>query len=178
VSICTEQKNLKSCIQNELLSVKFNLLTNQTLKSIRPYTSSNDIDDSGAHFPYTLFIELLKQMPQTKQAKDIMLNKCRDNKQEIELIEQFRNLYTSTGAIDWYTRESFVYRLVNRAFLTEDITLWYLFRYFIIDLCTQLDKVHKEQNIRTSLTFYRGQAHMPTNEVLHIKKKGGWIVFE
>jgi hypothetical protein len=59
-------------------------------------------------------------MPQTKQAKNIMLDKCKDyyrgNKQEIELIEQFRNLYTSNNAIDRYTRESFAYRLVNQAF--------------------------------------------------------------
>ncbi len=127
-----------------------------------------------------LFIELLKQMPQTKQAKDIILNKCKDyyrgNKQEIELIEHFRNIYTSNKAIDWYTRESFVYRLVNRAFRTEDITLWYLFRYYIIDLCTQLEKVHQEQNIKTLLTLYRGQARMPTDELENLKSNIGCLV--
>jgi hypothetical protein len=120
VSIDTDQKNLESCIQNELLSLKFNLFANQILKSIRPLNSSNDLGNSSAHFSYILFIELLKQMPQTKQTKDIMLDKCKDyyrgNKQEIELIKQFRNLYTSNNAIDRYTQESFAYRLVNQAF--------------------------------------------------------------
>jgi tetratricopeptide (TPR) repeat protein len=109
-----------------------------------------------------------------------MLNKCKDyyrgNKHEIELIEQFRNGYTSKKAIDWYTRESFIYRLINRAFRTEDITLWYLFRYFIIDLCIQLESVHQEQNIRSSLTVYCGQTHMSTNEFENIKSNIGCLL--
>ena len=180
VDICTEHEKLKSCIQNELLSLKFNLFTNQTMKSIRPLNSLNEIDNSGAYFSYILFIELLKQMPRTKQAKDIMLNKCKDyhrgQKPEMELIEHFRNTYTSNQAIDWYIRDSFVYRLVNRAFRTEDITLWYLFRYYVIDLCVQLENVHKEQNIQTFLTLYRGQAHMPTYELENLKSNIGCLV--
>ncbi|CAF2852472.1 unnamed protein product [Rotaria sp. Silwood2] len=97
-------------------------------------------------------------MPKTEQAKDIMLNKCKDyhrgNKKQMKQIEHFRNTYTSNQAIYWYTRDSFIYRLVNRAFRTENITLWYLFRYYVIDLCTQLENVYNEQNIKTCLTLY------------------------
>jgi predicted negative regulator of RcsB-dependent stress response len=180
VDICTEHEKLKSCIQNELISLKFNLFTNQILKSVRPLASSNAVENSGAHFSYMSFIELLKQMPQTEQAKDIMLNKCQDyyrgNKSEMKLIETFRNTYTSDKAIDWYTRDSFVYRLVNRAFRTEDVTLWYLFRYYVSDLCTQLESVHKEQNIKTRLTLYRGQPQMPVHELENLKSNLGCLV--
>ncbi|CAF0971495.1 unnamed protein product [Rotaria sp. Silwood1] len=78
-------------------------------------------------------------------------------------------MYTADKTIDWYTQDCFVYRLVNQAFHTEDIILWYLFRFLIIDLCTQLEKVHKEQNIQEYLKLYRGQARLPTQELENLR---------
>mgnify|MGYP000274180410 CR=1 FL=1 len=81
-----------------------------------------------------------------------MLTKCKDfyrrNPKELAKINLFRSTYTSDRAIDWYTEDCFVYRLVNQAFRTEDVTLWYLFRFYITDLCIQLKRAHKEQNIQ------------------------------
>ncbi|CAF1578791.1 unnamed protein product, partial [Didymodactylos carnosus] len=131
-------------------------------------SSIQDEGNRSAYFSYILFVDLLKQMPQIKQAKEIMLNKCKDyyrrDKSELEKIELFRNTYTSVTAVSWYTRDSFVYRLVNQAFRTEDVALWYLFRFFIIDLCTQLENIYKEQIFESHLTLYCGQAHMPIKE--------------
>ncbi|CAF1638069.1 unnamed protein product, partial [Didymodactylos carnosus] len=64
----------------------------------------------------------------------------------------------------------------NQAFRTEDIALWYLFRFYIIDLCTQLEKIHKEQNLQTTLTLYRGQSHLPTKEFENIKSNIGGLI--
>jgi archaellum biogenesis ATPase FlaH len=133
VDICTDHETLKNCIYNELLSLKFNLFDHQQLKSIRPLSSSKKVYHSGAYSSYLLFIETLKQMPQTRQAKDIMLNKCKDyhrrNEKQIVVIDSFGETYNSNEAIQWYTKESFLYHLVNRAFRTEDVELWYIFRY-------------------------------------------------
>ncbi|CAF0790475.1 unnamed protein product [Adineta steineri] len=106
-------------------------------------------------------------MPQTKQAKDLMLNKCQD---------YYRNTYQSDEAIHWYIKDSFIYRLVNRAFRTENITLWYLFRFYIIDLCKQLELIHKEQNIQTSLILYCGQSRMSINEFNYLKSNIGSFI--
>jgi len=144
-------------------------------------SSKNSCENSGAYFSYLLFIELLKQIPQTKQAKEIMLNKCKDyyrrNKKQLEKIDLFHSIYTSDKAIDWYTEDCFVYRLVNQAFRAEDVTLWYLFRFYIIDLCSQLKKVHREQTIQDYLKLYRGQTRMPTQELENLRSNvGGCIV--
>ncbi|CAF4701429.1 unnamed protein product [Rotaria sp. Silwood2] len=108
-----------------------------------------------------------------------MLNRCkdfyRDNKTQIKLIEEFRNTYTSNETIDWYIKESFLYKVVNRAFRTKDITLWYLFRYYIIDLCKQLEQVHKKQNIQTNLKLYRGQPFILTDELEYLKSNIGGL---
>ncbi|CAF1539934.1 unnamed protein product [Rotaria magnacalcarata] len=106
--ICTDHETLKNCIQREIQSLKLNLFTNQSLRSIRPLNFSKDAcENNGAHFSYLLFIELLKLMPQTKQAKEIMLNKCKDyyrcNKNELEKINLFHLIYSSDQAINWCT---------------------------------------------------------------------------
>jgi hypothetical protein len=164
VDICTDHETLKSCVYNELLSLKFNLFDHQELKSIRLLSSSKLVYHNGAYSSYLLFIATLKQMPQTRQAKDCMLNKCKDyhrrNEQQIAMIDLLGKKYKSNEAIQWYTKESFLYHLVNRAFRTEDVELWYIFRYYIVDLCRQLEHVHKEQNIRTPLKLDFSQRHV------------------
>ncbi|CAF1244131.1 unnamed protein product [Rotaria sordida] len=102
-------------------------------------------------------------MSQIKDSMNTMLNRYKDfycgKKKQIELIDKFENAYTSNRTIDWYTKESFLYKVVNRTFRIDDITLWYPFRCYIIDLCKQLEQVHKEQNIQTNLNLYRGQSY-------------------
>ncbi|CAF3950934.1 unnamed protein product, partial [Adineta steineri] len=180
VRICTTYEKLQSSIRNELLSSKFNLFENQFIKYIRPLNSKNGIENHSAYYSYISFIQLLKQMPQTEQAKESMLKTCRDyyrgNSTEQGKIDAFKKDYKADKAIDWYVAECFVYRLVNHAFRTEDITLWYAFRYYVVDLCQQMEKIHQEQAIRSLLTVYRGQARMPISQFEHLKCNIGCLV--
>lgn len=178
--VCTEYETLKNCIQRELPSLKSNLFSHRKLNSLRFISSSENIGYSGAYFSYMLFIDLLKRMPQTQQAKENMLNKCKDyyrkDATELKRIEEFEKTYTSNKAIDWYIEDSFFYRLINKAFRTEDVSLWYLFRFFIFDLCTQLEDIHKKQNNQTCFTVYRGQAFLPTTEFESLKSNIGGLI--
>ncbi|UJR08045.1 hypothetical protein I4U23_012322 [Adineta vaga] len=181
VDICTDHRSLQNCIQRELPSLKLNLFENQPLKSLLSFTE-NTLNDRIS-FTYILFIELLKQMPQTKQVREIMLNKCkdyyRDNKFRLLEINNFHQTYKSNQALKWYTQDSFIYRLVNRAFRTEDITLWYIFRYYIIDLCLQLEDIHRQQVTKfghRSLRLFRGQAQMLTTELDDIQSRIGNLI--
>jgi len=181
VDICTDRKSLKNCITLEMSSLKLNLFENQPLKSVRSLTGDNV--NNGVYFKYILFIELLKQMPQTNEAKETMLKKSEDyyrgQKRYLNDINKFRQTYTYDEALKWYTRDGFVYRLVNLAFRTEDITLWYIFRYYITDLCVQLEKIHQEQEEKLGhrrLILYRGQSRISTKEFLDIKSRIGGLV--
>ena len=173
IEICTEHEVLKNSIQRELPSLKLNLFINQKLNSLRSLNSTQITRNSSAYFSYMLFIDFLKQMPQSKQAKDIMLTKCKDqyrkNERELERIDLFRDTYTSETAIDWHIKDCFIYRLVNQAFRSEDITLWYLFRFYIKDLCTQLENIHQQQNTQSFLRLYRGQYRLPTKELENLR---------
>ncbi|CAF3912314.1 unnamed protein product [Rotaria sp. Silwood1] len=76
---------------------------------------------------YQIFIDVLKKLPQMDQAKKDMLDKCEDyyrfNTRELIKIEQFRTNYTIHEAVRWFTLDSFVYSLLNRALRTENINL-------------------------------------------------------
>ena len=183
--ICVEHELLKASIQREIPSLKFNLFDNQMLKTMRPLDqilASEDFTNSSAYFSYVCFIDILKQMPKTAQAMEIMIRKCLDyyrndkTSKILDSIKEFRNTYSADKALDWYTQDTFVYKLINQAFRTEDITLWYLFRFYIVDLCEQLEDIHKKQNLSTILTLYRGQTHLPIAEFEYIKANIGALI--
>ncbi|CAF1466751.1 unnamed protein product [Rotaria sp. Silwood1] len=106
-------------------------------------------------------MNILRQIPRTDQALHDIFEKCSDyyqsNTAELRKIEEFRMTYTMDKAAEWYTTDSFVYRLINKALRTEDIELLYLFRFYIVDLCSQLDQEHKKLLSTQILTLYRGQ---------------------
>jgi hypothetical protein len=58
----------------------------------------------------------------------------RDNAVELAKIEEFFRSYTPESCIRWYTKDSFRYRLLNKAFRTENIDIIFKFRFFIVDL--------------------------------------------
>lgn len=81
-------------------------------------------------------------------AKKLMLEQCfhyyRHNKTQLKNIVCFDKTYKSSNAISWYTSDTFVYKLINKALRTENIEVLHTFRYFIIDLCINLTEKHKE----------------------------------
>ena len=74
---------------------------------------------------------------QSNEAKQQMLYECRRNytnyRSELNQIEEFSRSYSSKEAINWYTRDCFLYRTLNRALRTEDILVLYTYRFFIVD---------------------------------------------
>ncbi|UJR38789.1 hypothetical protein I4U23_031454 [Adineta vaga] len=101
--------------------------------------------DIGPFLWCHVFKIMIMAMPKTLDALQEMIDECRSyyegNPNELNNIDKFERTYQSKDAINWYTRPTFLYRLVNRALRTEDITAMYIFRYFIADLCRSLETV-------------------------------------
>ena len=89
--------------------------------------------------------------------KDDLINLCKThyekNARELSIIHDFERNYSAERAIWWYTRQSFVYRLLNKALRVQNIHLIYLFRFLIRDLHTQL----LTYQCPTTIHVYRGQ---------------------
>ncbi|CAF1396045.1 unnamed protein product [Rotaria sordida] len=126
-----------------------------------------------------LLIYVLRQMPADEQSKKEMLEKCidyyRDNKRELKKIEEFQLTYKCEEAIKWYTRDCFLYRLLNKALRTENIQLFYSFRFFIIDLCYQLEIQNLKRKKQKITKLYRGQ-RMSKEEFMRVKRSIGTLI--
>ena len=105
----------------------------------------------------------------------ICRNYYRNNKKQIKKIEQFRVSYTSDKAIEWYTDECFIYKLLNKALRVEDIELLHIFRFFIIDLCAALERESLEWKNKATLTTFRG-TQIPSDELERLKENNGKII--
>ncbi|CAF2050257.1 unnamed protein product [Rotaria magnacalcarata] len=94
--------------------------------------------ESAALLWFQLFNYVVARLPQNQQAKQKMVQICKDyyrgNESEIKLIEEFEKTYRSEYPLLWYSKQAFIYRLINKALRTEDVDLLYIFRFFICDL--------------------------------------------
>ena len=63
-----------------------------------------------------------------------------NNSREMQQIDGFND---SDDVFRWYTVQSFVYRLVNKALRCQDIDLLFKFRFFIADLSSRLSFEHE-----------------------------------
>ncbi|CAF1159418.1 unnamed protein product [Didymodactylos carnosus] len=88
-----------------------------------------------------------------------------DNEAQLRFIQEFEEYYESCNAIFWYTRDTFLYRLLNKALREQEIDTLYSLRYFIRHLHLQLKDFHSKQlSANTTaendeiVTVYRGQS--------------------
>jgi hypothetical protein len=113
-----------------------------TEKSLRDLTK-----ETGAFFWFQLFIAALINMSPSDKAKQDLLQLARayytDNDLELRRIDHFNQTYKASEALKWYSSDSFVYRLLNKAIRTENIDLLFACRFFIVDLHHQLASLHK-----------------------------------
>ncbi|CAF0982183.1 unnamed protein product [Rotaria sordida] len=166
INICTNIDDLYNCINKQIeehdeLKLVFHFFA-QKQNTTRDLTN-----DSASFLWFQLFQIIINDLKCTENDMNTMLNYCskqlqkdRNPTKSLLEIEEFRQTYTSKDAIHWYTKESFVYRLLNRSLRTEDIEALYIFRFFIADLCRQLktehEKLRTKQNQSPILTVYRG----------------------
>ncbi|CAF1051884.1 unnamed protein product [Didymodactylos carnosus] len=132
--------------------------------------------------------EILRHMsPNTDMVNEIILKRCRlyckDNPRELAKINEFEMKYRSDDAVRWYTKDSFLYRLLNIALRTNDVSIIVDLRCFIIGLYDQLLKIHVDF-VRTlapnqkNVTVYRGQL-MTLKELSRLKRHiGGYILIK
>ncbi|CAF1028223.1 unnamed protein product [Didymodactylos carnosus] len=141
--IFTNREDLCSALMKD---VKYISNSSPMMISFGPSNIEHSVKDltaeQGTFFWFQLLIDTLLRIPQTDNAKKDFLATCRlhydKNVSELAKIDEFDKTYQKNQAIFWYTRDSFLYRLLNRAFRTENIDIIFKFRFFMIDLYNQL----------------------------------------
>ncbi|CAF2390198.1 unnamed protein product [Rotaria sp. Silwood2] len=98
-------------------------------------------------------------------------NKYKHDQHELKLIHEFQQSYASEQAIWWYTRQSFVYKILSKILREENIRLIYFFRFIIGDIYRQLKRCQCQSPIRV----FRGQS-LPDKDVIYFKTSIGKII--
>ena len=156
-------------------TLRRDILTNKTaalslhnsstlLLSALSSSTSDRSDQQEAEFMYfQLLAELLVGLKHKQSAKNEFISSCRlqyhGNASELEKIEEFSRRYSKEHAVRWYTRDSFLYRILNNALRTQDIDILFKLGFFIADLHNQLNCLYSEQSKSLLLpsVVYRGQ---------------------
>ncbi|CAF4566299.1 unnamed protein product, partial [Rotaria sp. Silwood2] len=85
-------------------------------------------------------------------------------------LEEFIQTYESSKAVFWYTKDTFIYRILNQALRERNIQIICAYHFFIRDLYEHIAKLHQLFNERdSSLNVYRGQM-MKKLEIERIKE--------
>ncbi|CAF1108876.1 unnamed protein product [Didymodactylos carnosus] len=179
IGIFSEHEQLAKSIKTNINLVEKQI---QSFSFYNQQKSSRDLTRESASFLwFQLFKDLIIQMPPDNHGKRQMIEKCheyyRGNTKEVEIIQEFSDTYQRADAIRWYTRQSFVYKLINKALRTEDIEQLYIFRFFIADLCSSLAQEYKKMREREKgvLRVYRG-VKLSNEEVEKLKENEGKLI--
>ena len=147
---------------DEVLSIqsRFVLRRLETFAIFKNQRSIKDMPKQFAHYVwFQMFNEVILQLSHGDQDKQQMIEFCRqyyhENPFTLQAIDKFEREYQPSDAIRWYTKQSFIYKILNYALRTEDISLLNVFRYYLRDLRASLiqERIPKEAG---TLTLYRG----------------------
>ncbi|CAF3145623.1 unnamed protein product [Rotaria sp. Silwood2] len=122
-----------------------------------------------------IFIDVLLRIKSTPTDKDEFISRCntiyKGNDSELKIVKEFNRKYSPDKAIWWYTRESFLYRMLNKALRVQNTDVLFLFRFFIVDLRQQLN----DHRCAALCRLYRGQM-MSKDEVKTLRNSIGQFI--
>jgi tetratricopeptide (TPR) repeat protein len=166
VGVCVDIEELLKKIEYFILesieiecSYPFSVLNNQN--------TTQDLSENC--IPFLCFRLLMSVLNYTgshsswderKNAKAEMLETCKNfvENDTIQLlhIKEFERHYDASEALRWYTKDCFLYDMVNGILRSEDILLLYSIRLFISDLHSQIEHMHKDDPNHRTRIVYRG----------------------
>ena len=128
-------------------------------------TQSN-IDQSKISYMYTQILKdiLLSNEYRTPDIEEFA-QYCRElykgNEKELKIIKEFQMTYKRKHSIWWYTRDCFLYRMLNDALRWMDLETIMKMDFFIRDLHERITSLHakewKQSHRKESFNVYRGQ---------------------
>jgi tetratricopeptide (TPR) repeat protein len=135
--------------------------------------STSDLNGQFLHSQILIdcLIRIKSNSTDEKQLITLCKQQYQGNHSELKIVQEFEKDYSSERALWWYTRQSFLYRVTNKALRVQNIDLLYLLRFFIRDIEQQLEK-HK---CLTPIRVYRAQL-MSNEEVETLRNSIGEII--
>ncbi|CAF1452370.1 unnamed protein product [Rotaria sp. Silwood1] len=154
-------------------------------------TTAKDISkEMGSILWFQLLIDVLLRMTHTNDAKTELIQTWRENymgnSSELRIIEEFESQFKRDKAVWWYTRQSSLYRILNKALREQSIDTIFAFRFFLTELSKQVSQIYHsymnhiklvgiQSNDKNIIHVYRGQV-IAKEELEHMQASiGGFI---
>ncbi|CAF0760996.1 unnamed protein product [Adineta steineri] len=166
----TEEKNVRNTHEDRMGTNVYSADDNKSMhKSL-----------NGEFILYQILLErILSGQQQLKSNEQSLLKYFQpDEKSDKEIMTEFDQTYHPTKAIYWYTRESCIYKILNKALRTQNTEEIVPFGPFIKDLNMQLSQEHKEftkQQQSPTIQVYRGQ-FISKDEMNRLKSGQGQLI--
>lgn len=167
-------KHLSNSLRENKFPVGRSIFQTNEKLLINIYTTNNKYGQTltklNAQFFHSqiLIDVLLRMKTMNENEKDEFVVLCKNqlnhNEIDLDILNEFSTNYKSEQALWWYTRDTFIYELLNQALRLLDVSLLVLFRFFINDILTQLESNQCLEPIRV----YRTQ--LMTNNELNVLK--------
>jgi tetratricopeptide (TPR) repeat protein len=125
---------------------------------------------------FSNLIEVLLKKKPSENGKQVFSEQCRhyyaDNPTTLNMIDEFHQTYESQKAVWWYTRNTFLYFLLNKSLRQQNIEMIMSLHFFLYDLHHQLSVTYEGTNPRTTIEkYYRGQI-MTLAEIRTLQERG------
>ena len=131
-----------------------------SLEIFTPKTADSEQSTTGLNGRFVqsqLLISCLSQMNINRSDMDEFVSyfeeRYKENPHYLRQIEQFKREYSSEDSVKWYTKDSFVYGVLNEALRKQDIDSLFPFHFFIRNMEKQIQKHRCSEPI----DLYRGQ---------------------
>ena len=148
--------------------------------SINIFTTGADAGNStttvnGEFIFFQVLIDCLLRLKSSQTDKNELIDFCKNqyegNNYELNNLREFQQAYAPDKVLLWYTKESFFYKTLNAALRTQDIHMIFLFRAFISDIHSQLQKYQANNSIQV----YRSQL-MSSDELNNLQQNIGQLI--
>lgn len=110
--------------------------------------SQEFLKESRSFVQSQLLMELLLRASFGEESKEDFIDWClqsyHNDRKHKETIDQFARDFKLDQVIPWYTRPSFIYRILNKTFSTNGFRYIFKIRYFICPLYSELKRLHEE----------------------------------
>lgn len=174
-SVCQQLKEDRKKYENEFVAISF--------------ISQSEIQAGNRQDPSFIYNQLLKDILLNERKDDSedsskkqMLDFCREyyqnNNSELEIIDEFEREFFPEHAFYWYTRDCFLYKILNKALWTPEPAVLYKLRYFIRHLNQQIaERFRQQEKSSEPIKIFRGQG-MPKTEFNKVRHGiGGLLSF-
>lgn len=162
-SVCNQLENDIKLITNDLT----------TILSI-PIDDTSDSTFACIQILKDVLLEIDEKNDLKKEMLDFCREKYADNEIQLRFIDEFEHDFRPDEAAKWYLREeTFLFKMLTRAFRIPDPDILFKLRFFIQHLHRQL----KSNISRTPTTVYRTQHILNDDFDMILKNQGGFLSF-